>query len=130
MTYRRSPRYQQRVNARLHAMREGKARARMARDVAGVWEPPHLRIRLTAEQFDTGVPQVTVFERQTHADARAGKHLAAASEKSEPAQQPLETKLQNALAYIAQQLHIGSITAEQATEQRAAARAKHGVKHA
>ena len=70
------------------------------------------------------------FERQTHADARAGKHLAAASEKSEPAQQPLETKLQNALAYIAQQLHIGSITAEQATEQRAAARAKHGVKHA
>ena len=62
MTYRRSPRYKQRVTARLHAMREGKARARMARDVAEVWEPPHLRIRLTAEQFDTGVPQVTVFE--------------------------------------------------------------------
>ena len=71
------------------------------------------------------------FERQAHADARAGKHLAQESVKPDQTpSKPAETKLQNALAYITQQLHIGSITAEQATEQRAAARAKHGVKHA
>lgn len=67
------------------------------------------------------------LERQKHDDARVGKHLAQPSGK--PASSRRESKLENALAYITQQLHIGSITAEQAADQRAAARTKHEGAH-
>ncbi len=63
-------------------------------------------------------------ERQKHADAQVGKHLREGSEK--PASTPVESKLDNALAFIRQQVHIGAITEAQAQEQRADARRKHG----
>ncbi len=65
-------------------------------------------------------------ERQREADARVGKHLRDGSEK--PAQAPVESKLENALAYIAQQVHLGTMTAEQADAERRLAREKHGRK--
>ncbi|HEY1071239.1 MAG TPA: hypothetical protein VGE33_12005 [Thermomonas sp.] len=65
-------------------------------------------------------------ERQREADARVGKHLRDGSEKPVPA--PVESKLENALAYIAQQVHLGTMTAEQADAERRLAREKHGRK--
>lgn len=63
-------------------------------------------------------------ERQKEADARVGKHLQAGSEKTPQA--PRETKLENALAYIAQQLRLGMLSADEAEAARASARAKYG----
>lgn len=63
-------------------------------------------------------------ERQRETDARVGKHLRDGSEK--PAPTPVETKLQNALAYIAQQVHMGMMTSDEAEAERAKARAKYG----
>ncbi|HEY0915716.1 MAG TPA: hypothetical protein VGE33_11960 [Thermomonas sp.] len=63
-------------------------------------------------------------ERQREADARVGKHLREGSEKSVSA--PVESKLQNALAYIAQQVHVGTMSQEQAETERAKAREKYG----
>lgn len=63
-------------------------------------------------------------ERQREADARVGKHLREGSEK--PVSAPVESKLQNALAYIAQQVHVGTMSQEQAEMERAKAREKYG----
>lgn len=63
-------------------------------------------------------------ERQKEDAARAGKHLAGVSEKSDPA----ESKLANRLAWINQQLMYGQFTEEQAEAERAQARAKYGSK--
>ena len=60
--YRRSPRYQQRIALRQRAMQEGKARARMAREVVPRWEPPELRRRLIVEDYDTGEVMRTVID--------------------------------------------------------------------
>lgn len=62
MPYRRSPRYQQRIAARQRAMREGQARARMARESEPRWEPPDLRRRLIVEDYDTGEVRRTVID--------------------------------------------------------------------
>lgn len=67
------------------------------------------------------------LERQTEAQARVGKHRDHGSEKT--ASTPVESPLQNALAYIAQQLHMGTMTPETAETERARVRAKFGVAH-
>lgn len=63
-------------------------------------------------------------ERQRELDARGGKHLR--NEMSANVSQPVESKLQNTLAYIAQQLHIGAMNPEDAEQARATARQKYG----
>lgn len=64
-------------------------------------------------------------ERQREADARVGKHLGAPSAK--PALTPSESKLQNHLAWVNQQLGVGAMTAEEAEAERAKARQKYGA---
>jgi hypothetical protein len=60
MTYRRTRKYSA---ERLRAMREGKARARLARPAKGrTPELPELRLRITVERFDAGPPSHHVFE--------------------------------------------------------------------
>lgn len=49
-------------------MQEGRARARMAREVAPRWEPPDLRRRLIIEDYDTGAVLRTVIDM--HATSR------------------------------------------------------------
>ena len=61
-------------------------------------------------------------ERQRETDARVGKHLDAPSAKPTP----IETKLENQLAWISQQVVIGAMNAEEAEQARAAARKKYG----
>ncbi len=68
MPYRRSPRYQQRIAARQRAMQEGRARARMERDMPERFDPPDLRRRLIVEDYDTGTVKRTVFDM--HATTR------------------------------------------------------------
>lgn len=63
-------------------------------------------------------------ERQKEADMRLGKHLPAGSGNSSPVRQ--ETPLQNALAYIDQQLNYGAIDEDEAKRMQAEARRKHG----
>ena len=62
MPYRHSPRYIERRRNRARAMREGKARARMAREPVPRWQPPDLRRRLIVEDFDTGEVKRTVID--------------------------------------------------------------------
>jgi hypothetical protein len=62
-------------------------------------------------------------ERQRESDARAGRHLAGAAKG---AVAPGESKLQNALRHIDQQLSYGAITEDQARQQQAEARSKYG----
>ena len=68
MTYRRSPRYQQRVALRIRAMREGRARVRMEREPIPRWSPPDLRRRLIVEDYDSGAVNRTVIDM--HATTR------------------------------------------------------------
>lgn len=63
-------------------------------------------------------------ERQAHADAKAGKHLPAPSGK--PASSPVESKLANELAHIAQRVLYGQLTAQEAEAERKAAKEKYG----
>ncbi|KHS06586.1 hypothetical protein RM61_15060 [Xanthomonas phaseoli pv. phaseoli] len=63
-------------------------------------------------------------ERQREADARAGRHLGSAPTTS-PA--PVESKLQNAIAFIDRQMELGAITPEEAEVQVADARTKYGA---
>jgi len=62
MAYRRTKQYQERTQRRLRAMQEGRARARMDREPARLWEPPDLRRRITIEDFDGTQPKVHVIE--------------------------------------------------------------------
>lgn len=64
-------------------------------------------------------------ERQREADAQAGKHLKAESGKSEPVR---ESRLDNELNYIAQQVGLGFLKPEEATIKRAEAHEKYGAK--
>lgn len=64
MSYRRSDRYQRRIRA----MQEGRARARMEREVPPRWEPPELRRRLIVEDYDSGKLARTVIDM--HATTR------------------------------------------------------------
>lgn len=64
MAYRRSTRYQ----ARIQAMQKGRERARMAREPAPRWRPPELRRRLIVEDYDTGEARRTVIDM--HATSR------------------------------------------------------------
>lgn len=63
-------------------------------------------------------------ERAREANARAGRHLEAGSKA---VQSTGESPLDNALGWITQQVSIGAMTPEQATEERARVRAKHGA---
>ncbi|MCP3048348.1 hypothetical protein K6X13_14795 [Xanthomonas euvesicatoria pv. allii] len=63
-------------------------------------------------------------ERQREADARIGKHLSGGSANLPP---PVESKLQNAIAFIDRQMELGAITPEEAEVQVTAARAKYGA---
>lgn len=60
-------------------------------------------------------------ERQTHEQLRVGKRPAAAS-----AAAPGESRLDNQLSWIAQQLLVGAMTPEEAELARATARSKYG----
>lgn len=62
-------------------------------------------------------------ERQREEDARTGRTRSATAPKAEPA----ETKLQNQLSWIANQLHTGLMTPDEAEAERAKARAKYGA---
>lgn len=62
-------------------------------------------------------------ERQKETNARAGKHLADTSEKSEPTS---ESPLQRQLAWIAQMVNVGGMSADEADTARAEARHKYG----
>lgn len=62
-------------------------------------------------------------ERQREEDARAGRSRTATATKPEPA----ETKLQNQLSWIANQLRTGLMTPEEAEAERAKAHAKYGA---
>ena len=64
MPYRRSDRYQRRIRA----MQEGRARARMERDMPPRWEPPDLRRRVIVEDYDAGWVRRTVIDM--HATTR------------------------------------------------------------
>lgn len=79
---------------------------------------------LTEVAFGVADSVDAATERQRETDARVGKHLREGSEKSVSA--PVESKLQNALAYIAQQVHVGTMSQEQAETERAKAREKYG----
>lgn len=63
-------------------------------------------------------------ERQREANARAGKHLAQPSEKS--GSTVGESPLQNQLRWIAQQVSLGTLTAEDAEVERAKAKQRWG----
>ena len=62
MSYRHSPRYIERRRNRARAMREGKARARMARESVPRFELPDLRRRLIVEDYDSGKLVRTVID--------------------------------------------------------------------
>lgn len=62
-------------------------------------------------------------ERQRETNARVGKHLANGSEKTASTG---ESKLENVLRYIGQQLSVDAITPEEAAHERAEARRKYG----
>ena len=78
MPYRRSPRYQQRIRA----MQEGRARARMAREVSPRWDPPDLRRRLIVEDYDTGTVQRVVIDM--HATTRIDSYRVVIDGKPHP----------------------------------------------
>lgn len=61
MAYRRTARYQEQVKRRIRARQEGRARARMERELPPRHELPWLRATITYTCFDTGFPVVTVF---------------------------------------------------------------------
>jgi hypothetical protein len=82
MPYRRSNRYQQRIAARQRAMREGKARARMEREMPERWEPPDLRRRLIVEDYDSGSVHRTVIDM--HATPRIDCYRVAIDGKPQP----------------------------------------------
>ena len=63
-------------------------------------------------------------ERQREADARAGKHLASPSGKSDTSS---ESPYENRLRWINQTQHAGGFTAEEAKEERRKARERYGV---
>lgn len=63
-------------------------------------------------------------ERQREADARVGKHLTSPSGKAVASS---ESKLENLLAWISQQVSIGAMVPEEAEAARAAARQKYGA---
>lgn len=59
MTYRRTSKYSA---ERLRAMRDGKTRARLNREIdERAPELPELRLRITIERFDAGPPATHVF---------------------------------------------------------------------
>ena len=59
MTYRRTKKY---TAERLRAMREGKARACLARPAKErAPDLPEMRLRITVERFDVGLPSTHVF---------------------------------------------------------------------
>lgn len=82
MTYRRSTRYQQRIAARKRAMQEGRARARMVRDVAPRWTPPDLRRRLIVEDYDSGSVRRVVIDM--HATTRIDSYAVRIDGKPQP----------------------------------------------
>lgn len=79
---------------------------------------------LTEVAFSVADSADAQAERQAEQEKRVGKHLDMPSGATAAPRR--ESKLQNALAYITQQLHIGAIDADQAAQARAAAREKHG----
>lgn len=64
-------------------------------------------------------------ERQREADARAGRHLEAAA-PAKPGTAPVESKLENQLAWISHQLSVGAMTQDEANEARRKAQEKYG----
>ena len=82
MPYRRSPRYLQRIAARKRAMQEGRARARMEREMPPRWEPPDLRRRVIVEDYDSGQVRRTVIDM--HATPRIDCYRVAIDGKVQP----------------------------------------------
>jgi hypothetical protein len=64
-------------------------------------------------------------ERRREADARAGRHLETAPSTAKPAAISMESKLENQLAWIGQQISIGAMTVDEANEERRKAREKY-----
>lgn len=77
---------------------------------------------LRAVVFGVADKADAAVERQREADARSGRHLAAAAGNAAPEH---ERKLEDALYYIQQQLGYGAINSEQAQQQREAAHQKY-----
>ena len=82
MTYRRSTRYQQRIAARQRAMQEGRARARMEREVAPRWVPPDLRRRMIVEDYDSGSVRRIIIDM--HATSRIDSYRVVIDGKPQP----------------------------------------------
>ena len=107
--------------------------ATAAQWTAGIEQMLAQRATLTLPLESHGYLRAVVFgladkadaaaERQRETDARAGKHLAGPSSNTAPT---AESKLQNAIAYIDQQLGLGAITVEEAEQKVAEARRKYG----
>lgn len=101
---------------------------------AGIEQMLSQRDRLTLPLDGHGYLRAVVFgladkvdaarERQTEADARAGKHLANGSGNA--VQTPKETPLERQLNWIARMVELGQFTDAKAEEERAKARAKFG----
>ena len=78
MPYRRTDRYQRRIRA----MQEGRARARMEREMPPRWSPPDLRRRVIVEDYDTGEVRRTVFD--LHATTRIDSYRVTIDGKPQP----------------------------------------------
>lgn len=79
---------------------------------------------LRAVVFGLADKAEAAIERQRETDARVGKHLTAPSGKTVTSS---ESKLENQLNWIAQQLSVGAMSKEDAEAERANARQKYGA---
>lgn len=108
--------------------------ASLAQWAAGIEQMLSQRDRLTLPLDGHGYLRAVVFgladkvdaarERQTEADARAGKHLA--NRSGNAVQTPKETPLERQLNWIARMVELGQFDAAKAEEERAKARDKFG----